>query len=246
MLSMRGEASMSDRCPTTRRAFGGRIASVNTGVLACVAALVTLAACDRTARDTSADTTSGSKPAAADSSSIAAYRDTLLRLGREDQAGREGAAQAFAANDTVVIGRMLRGDSARTAWLREFVKRNGWPRRSQYGDTAAKSAWLILQHSQSLDFQEEMLPTLEELAVTGEVRRQDVALLADRVMSDRGKPQRYGSQFGLKDGKLVLKPVVNLDSLDAWRATVGLPPMAEYVKVMSEMYKMPVVWPPKP
>jgi hypothetical protein len=115
-----------------------------------------------------------------------------------------------------------------------------------YGDTAAKAAWLILQHSESLEFQEQMLPTLEGLAAEGEVRRQDVALLSDRILSDRGKPQRYGSQFGMKDGKLVLKRVDNLDSLDARRATVGLPPMSEYVKVMGEMYKMPVVWPPRP
>jgi hypothetical protein len=71
-----------------------------------------------------------------------------------------------------------------------------------------------------------------------------MALLTDRVLVHDGQKQRYGSQFDVKDGKLVAQPVEDLSHLDARRASLGLPPMAEYVKLMHEMFKVPVVWPP--
>jgi hypothetical protein len=47
--------------------------------------------------------------------------DTLLRLRREDQIGREGLAQGAAAQDTATLFVSLRADSARTRWLRTSV-----------------------------------------------------------------------------------------------------------------------------
>jgi len=33
--------------------------------------------------------------------------------------------------------------------------------------------------------------------------------------------------------------------IDGRRASVGLPPMAEYVRMLAEQTKLPVVWPPR-
>jgi hypothetical protein len=181
---------------------------------------------------------------AGDSVHVAALRDTLLRLGAEDQAGRDQIATAVAANDTAKLFTMLRADSARSRWLRAVVARDGWPRRSVVGDSAAGSAWLILQHSPFNDFQKAMLPQIAALVAAHDVSANDMALLTDRVLVHDGQKQRYGSQFDVKDGKLVAQPVEDLSHLDARRASLGLPPMAEYVKLMHEMFKVPVVWPP--
>ena len=153
--------------------------------------------------------------------------------------------QAMASNDTGVIFPLMRADSARSRWLRAAVKSRGWPTRVAAGDSAADAAWLILQHSPLWDWQEEMLPMLEQLGSRGEMKPAEVALLTDRVLGHRGQPQRYGSQFSLVDGKLVAAPIADLPGLDARRASVGLPPMAEYVRVLGDVYKLPVVWPPK-
>jgi hypothetical protein len=178
------------------------------------------------------------------SAQLRAYRDTLTRMGIEDQAGRETIATAVARTDTVFLFGMMRADSTRSRWLRAYVKQHGWPLRSALGDSAAGSAWLILQHSPLHDFQAEMQPEMERLARRHEVSSQDAATLTDRVLGQQGKPQRYGTEFGIIDGKLVPKPVADLEHIDALRATMGLPPMAEYVTLLQEMYKVPVVWPP--
>jgi hypothetical protein len=177
---------------------------------------------------------------------LAGLADSLVILLAEDQEGRDRLPAAFAAGDTLLVRRMMSADLARTAWLRGKVRAHGWPGRSLVGDSAAGAAWLILQHSPDTTFQREMLPLVERAAARGDVDRADVALLTDRVRLRSGMRQLYGSQFDVVDGRLVANPTEDLPGLDARRASVGLPPIAEYVRILGEMYKLPVVWPPPP
>lgn len=183
----------------------------------------------------------GSAPVAGQS--VTDLRSELERLGREDQAGRDGIAAAAAANDTLFLKRMMAGDSARTARLREIVATHGWPGRALVGEAGARAAWLILQHSDDTAFQQAMLPRLWDAAAAGDVSRPDVAMLTDRVLVRRGEPQRYGSSFSMLDGRLVADPIDDPSGLEARRAEVGLPPMSEYVAAMRKLYGVPVTWP---
>jgi hypothetical protein len=175
----------------------------------------------------------------------AALSAELVRLGAEDQAGREEMPQAFARNDTALLHRFLRGDSARTRRLKEIVTQYGWVTPALVGKDGVVAAWLILQHSPDNAWQEEMLPILERAALAGDLSRADVSLLTDRVLVRQGKPQRYGNSFSVKNGRLVPDPIEDIGGLDARRAALGLPPMAEMVQRMGEAYNMPVDWPPK-
>ena len=163
-----------------------------------------------------------------------------------DQSPRDSFSVAMARNDTAFLRRLLAGDSARSLRLQQIVARHGWPGKSMVGTDAATGAWLVLQHSPLHDFQERMIPLLWKAADAGEVRAPDVAMLTDRVLVNGGKPQRYGTQFSFKDGRLVPPPIENLTALDSLRASVGLPPMLEYVRLMRENYEQTVVWPPEP
>jgi hypothetical protein len=206
-----------------------------------IAALV-VGACTPGAQDASNRSEQSATPAAG---WHAARVDTLLRLGREDQAGREELARAAAAPDTATLFASMRADSGRTRWLRTAVARDGWPSRTTAGDSAQQAAWLIVQHSPDTAWQGALLPLLEDMANRGELPRGDVALLTDRILVQRGRPQRYGSQFDLKDGRLVPEAIEDMARLDERRASVGLPPMAEYVRRLAEHTKLPVVWPPR-
>jgi len=172
-------------------------------------------------------------------------RDTLARLRTEDQSDRDSIAIAFTHHDTLFMRRMAQADSARATWLDGIVTRRGWPPRSVLGDTAAEAAWLIVQHGPS-DFQERMLPILENEAKRGEVSPANVAMLFDRVSLHRGQPQRYGTQFEVKGDAVVPGFVEKPAAVDSLRAFVGLPPMAQYVKQLESMYHLPVEWPPSP
>jgi hypothetical protein len=169
----------------------------------------------------------------------------LIRLGADDQAGREDLPNAIARNDTTIIFRFLRADSAHTRRLKEIVASHGWPSARLVGKDGVQAAWLILQHSPDNAWQEAMLPTLERAALAGDISRGDVAALTDRVLVHNGKPQRYGNSFSIRNGRLVPDPIEDIRGLDARRAALGLLPMREYVQKMSEAYNMPVDWPPR-
>lgn len=57
-------------------------------------------------------------------------------------------------------------------------------------------------------------------------------MLTDRMLLAQGKPQRYGSQFLIKDGVPTLHPTEDRVGLDARRAAMGLAPIADYACVL--------------
>jgi hypothetical protein len=63
----------------------------------------------------------------------------------------------------------------------------------------------------------------------------DLALITDRVRVRQGLPQLYGSQFNGVDGRWIADPIEDVERLDERRASMGLPPMADYVRMIAEM-----------
>ena len=83
---------------------------------------------------------------------------------------------------------------------------------------------------------------LKEAASKGEARPSDVAMLEDRVLVGEGKEQIYGTQlhFGPEtEGRWELYPILDEEKVDERRAAVGLPPLAEYLKVFGVEYRPP-------
>ncbi len=175
---------------------------------------------------------------ATDSVRVDALRRELLEMGRVDQEVREGFS-AERAQDSAYVRRMMRVDSASSARMREILAVHGWPGISLVGSEAAGAAFLLVQHTSDNDLQRQAL-ALMEAAARGEVALPDLALLSDRVRVRQGLPQLYGSQFSLKDGRWVADPIDDLARLDERRASMGLPPMAEYVKMLQEAFGDPV------
>lgn len=167
-------------------------------------------------------------------------REQLVLLGTDDQEIRQDLSPER-MQDTVFLKAMLRGDSVRTVRLRAIIEEYGWPDSARVGKEAAGAAFLILQHSPVDEFQEQMFPVLEELAARGEVPSSDAAMLVDRVLMRQDLPQRYGTQFKMIEGRMVLHPVEDEDQLEERRREMGLPSMEEYMALLEEHLNTPVV-----
>jgi hypothetical protein len=138
--------------------------------------------------------------------------------------------------DTGPISRELSRDTFRQDmdnldWLKPVVAQRGWFTIGGDGAAAARAAWYLAMHA-SIDrqWQEQALALMEPLAKSGEVDRNDYAMLFDRVALMAGRPTRYGTQgMGCSpDGqRYQFAPVEDPEQLDARRAEMGIPPFAE-------------------
>ncbi|KQV57836.1 MULTISPECIES: DUF6624 domain-containing protein [unclassified Caulobacter] len=126
-------------------------------------------------------------------------------------------------------------DEANTAWFKIVLKTHGWFTIGKDGKDADTAAFLLVQHAdRDPAFQAEVLPMLEKLALEGQARPANYALLFDRVAHAQKRPQRYGSQGRCNDTG-VWEPFETEDpaTLDQRRATMGLPPEADYAASIS-------------
>lgn len=153
-------------------------------------------------------------------------RDELLAMTRVDRELRSNLT-AERMQDTTLVARMFATQRQHAARMGEILDVHGWPGSALVGDDGAEAAWLLVQHG-GPELQERALQLLDTATAPG-VTPADMAMLEDRVRVAKGKPQRYGTQFSVEGGDLVLDPLENPDSVDVWRSRAGLGPLDEYV-----------------
>jgi hypothetical protein len=113
--------------------------------------------------------------------------------------------------------------------LAEIVEEHGWPGKRLVGEDGCEAAWLVAQHAISRPAHQRSFLA----ALTTAVQRKDapprhLAYLEDRIRFNERRPQVYGAilDWG-PDGELTAGPVEDPETLDARRAAVGLPPLAD-------------------
>jgi hypothetical protein len=155
-----------------------------------------------------------------------ALREALLRMTAEDQQvrGKDGPVDPEG---------MARVDAINTARLKEIVAQVGWPTKTMVDRDGAQAAWLLAQHAdRDPAFQQDVLARMEKLLDSGEANRGHYAYLWDRTHT----PQRYGTQgMCVEKGRWAAREIEDAANVDARRAQVGLPPMAEYEKMVATL-----------
>jgi membrane-associated protease RseP (regulator of RpoE activity) len=124
-------------------------------------------------------------------------------------------------------------------FLKGVVEKYGWPGKSLVGRIAAQAAFLFAQHSdEDTAFQKLCLEKIKAMP-EGEVSKQHIAMLTDRVLVHEGKKQLFGSQLTMVDGKLTPSPIEDEANVDARRKEMGMMPLADYIKRAQEGQPQP-------
>ena len=97
---------------------------------------------------------------------------------RSHRVARKHGRDSAEYKDAMTKQRAIDEDNIRR--LEEIIAHYGWPGKTQFGDKAARTAFLILQHS-DLNYQKKYLPLAREAAARGELPASQLALLEDRV-----------------------------------------------------------------
>ena len=162
------------------------------------------------------------------------WQAKMIKLSAESRSKDDKASMALMKKQNAA-------DRKNMARLDAIVRQYGWPGRSVAGNRGSQAAFLILQHA-DLSHQQKYLPLLKEAATKGEANAADAATLEDRVLVGEGKPQIYGTQvhFGPETGgRWELYPIVDEEHVDERRTRIGLPPMADYLKLFGLEYRPP-------
>jgi hypothetical protein len=170
-------------------------------------------------------------------------RNELLLRVRTDEAAREAfmlKRQVGGTIDSLDIARLTAVDTSNTAWLKRIVARQGWPTRAQVGSDGVRAALMLVEHA-DLDsaFQSQVLPLIQRSSAAGDLPGAEVAVLTDRVAVSHGRPQLYGTQAKLVNGRWVAAPIADSSSVDTRRTKVGLPPLRDYFRVLDSLATAP-------
>lgn len=156
-------------------------------------------------------------------------RAELERIHDLDQRDREnvGAFGIGTPERDSVNRHMLRMDSLNTSRVASIIDSAGWLGAEAIGTKASGTLWLVIQHA-PLPVQERYLPEMRLAVEEGKARAMDLAYLEDRVEMRNGRPQIYGSQVEMKDGRSRLWPIMDEDMVNERRKGVGLGPLEDY------------------
>jgi tetratricopeptide (TPR) repeat protein len=161
----------------------------------------------------------------------------LLALFEEDQTIRKEyiKAQKDYGNQSKIVDSlgkvMMHKDSINLGKVTEILDKYGWVGVDKVGGQANQTLFLVIQHS-DLKKQQKYLPMMREAVKNNNASSSALALLEDRVALGEGKKQIYGSQIGYDNetNTEYVLPLEDPDNVDKRRATVGLGPLADYVK----------------
>jgi hypothetical protein len=129
-------------------------------------------------------------------------------------------------------------DSINLIKVEALLTKYGWLGPDEVGEVGNSTLFLVIQHS-DLKTQEKYLPMMKEAVKNYKAKSFDLALLVDRVEMNNGRPQVYGSQITMKDGKYEIYKIIDEVNVNKRRAEVGLDPLEEYVKYWNIDYKLP-------
>ena len=174
-----------------------------------------------------------------------ALRDELLKMLDVDQQARQkctGTADEQAKCFAEILEKI---DKPHTARLNEIFNQNGFPTERQVGKDGLQAFMILLQHTSDESLRQKCLKPITKAFKRKEIPPQDYANFVDRLLVHQNKPQIYGSNFDMKDGKLVMSAVKDRTNLDKRRRKLGLPTIEEYAKMLKEIYNLEVVIPPE-
>jgi hypothetical protein len=123
--------------------------------------------------------------------------------------------------------------------LKQILNKYDWVTISEFDKEADHNAWLLVQHADNdIELQKSILTKLEKLYLSKETSSANYAYLYDRVAINEDKPQRYGTQGNIINGKWAAYPIEDQDNLDLRRKSVELSSFQEYLDAIKQNMKL--------
>ena len=157
---------------------------------------------------------------------------------RTDQEPRNKISAAWTEHPTdtllhrKIAAEVIKADSINLVKICNILDTEGFVGKDRVGEDCI-AQWLIIQHS-PLEYQVKYLPLFKEAAKKGDLPKETVAMMEDRIAIRCGKPQIYGTQGKFdENGKFVPAEIADPENVDSRRAEMNMSPLSDYILSMS-------------
>ena len=122
-------------------------------------------------------------------------------------------------------------DSINLIKVTAILDKYGWLGIDSIGRRGNATLFLVIQHS-NLPMQDKYLPMMRDAVKKGYAQGEDLALLEDNVALGHDTLQMYGTQIRRDNEthQFYVAPLFDPENVDKRRASVGLEPLADYLK----------------
>jgi hypothetical protein len=114
--------------------------------------------------------------------------------------------------------------------IKKIIMTNGFPTISMVGKESSHKFWMLVQlcdHDPRM--QMAVAKHMSYMIRSGDVVKEDFAMMSDRARMNKSLPQLYGTQFVISDeGAILLYQTHDLDHINARRKAIGLTPFEDY------------------
>lgn len=132
-------------------------------------------------------------------------------------------------------------DSINLVKVTAILDKYGWLGIDDIGEKANTALFIVIQHADGdTAIQRKYLPVMRLAVQHKKAQPDQLALLEDRVLTNQGKPQIYGTQVHAgKNGKNVFFPITDERNVNKRRAAIGLEPLEVYARYFGIDYHLP-------
>lgn len=111
----------------------------------------------------------------------------------------------------------------------------GMPSMNEVSNQQLGAVWLVLQHSIYPEYTKKYFPDIEKAVNNGDLKKEQYALMKDKILMNEGKPQIYGSQ--IKSGKLY--KLIEPEKVNSRRKEMDMEPIEDYLKNFNIKFNIP-------
>jgi len=120
------------------------------------------------------------------------YRDILDSPQKKDSLARAHSLSGQEV-DQRIFDKMTEIDRSNSRRIKQIIEQYGYPGKKLVGSPTNEAAWYVIQHSEDIS---RYFPLIEKAGKSKEIPYTLVAMMEDRLMTERRKPQLYGTQAG--------------------------------------------------
>jgi hypothetical protein len=128
-------------------------------------------------------------------------------------------------------------DSLNELKVKQIINQYGYPGYDMVGEKGSGDFWIIVQHcDDDVPFQEKVLRLMKKQIDLKNASKVNYAYLMDRVLVNKNQKQVYGTQCHLneKTHKWGPFPLKDPSRVDILRKSMGIEPLADYLKSMNK------------